>query len=83
VDDRSESSSTNQTFIVLDSWEDIDFKYEMRQKTRLVSDGNWTVNDKEDIYSGVVRMDTVRIGFFLGELYGHSCCACDIENAFL
>ena len=45
--------------------------------------GNWTVNDKEDIYSGVVRMDTIRIGFFLGELYGLSCCACDIGNAFL
>ena len=45
--------------------------------------GNWTVNEKEDIYSGVVRMDTVRIGFFLGELYGLSCCACDIGNAFL
>ena len=28
-------------------------------------------------------MDTVRIGFFLEELYGLSCCACDIGNAFL
>jgi hypothetical protein len=28
-------------------------------------------------------MDTLRIGFFLGELYGLSCCACDIVNAFL
>jgi hypothetical protein len=28
-------------------------------------------------------MDTVRIGFFLGELYGLSCCACDIGNAYL
>jgi hypothetical protein len=28
-------------------------------------------------------MDTVRIGFFLGGLYGLSCCACDIGNAFL
>jgi hypothetical protein len=28
-------------------------------------------------------MDTVRIGFFLGELYGLSCCACDIGNSFL
>jgi hypothetical protein len=28
-------------------------------------------------------MDTVRIGFFLGELYGLSSCPCDIENAFL
>jgi hypothetical protein len=28
-------------------------------------------------------MDTVIIWFFLGELYGLSCCACDIGNAFL
>jgi hypothetical protein len=60
-----------------------DVEYDMRQKARLVAGGNWTVNDKEDIYSGVVRMDTVRIGFFLGELYALSCCACDIGNAFL
>jgi hypothetical protein len=85
-----------QTFIVLHSGEDIptgyqkipyhmvfDVKYDLRHKARLVASGNWTVNDKEDIYSGVVRMDTVRIGFFLGELYGLLCCACDIGNAFL
>jgi hypothetical protein len=28
-------------------------------------------------------MDTVRIGFFLGELHGLSCCTCGIGNAFL
>jgi hypothetical protein len=85
-----------QTFIVLDSAEDIptgyqkipyhmvfDVKYDLRHKVRLVAGGNWTVNEKEDIYSGVFRMVTVRIGFFLGELYGLSCCACDIGNAFL
>jgi hypothetical protein len=84
-----------QTFIVLDSGEDIttgyqkipyhmafDFKYDMRHKARLVSGGNWIVNDKEDINSGVVRMDTVRIEFFLGELYGITCCACDINYLF-
>jgi hypothetical protein len=60
-----------------------DVKYDLRHKARLVASGNWTINEKEDIYSGVVRMDTVRIGFFLGELYGHSCCACDIGNEFL
>jgi hypothetical protein len=38
---------------------------------------------KKDIFSGVFRMDTVKIGFFLGELYGLSCFACDIGNAFL
>jgi hypothetical protein len=55
-----------------------DVKYDLRHKARLVA-----VNDKEDIYSGVFRMDTVRIGVFLGELYGLSCCACDIGSAFL
>jgi hypothetical protein len=55
-----------------------DVKYYLRHKVRLVAGGNWTLNDKDDIDSGVVRMDTVRIGFFLGELYGLSCCACDI-----
>jgi hypothetical protein len=58
-------------------------KYDLRHKARLVAGKFWTVNDKEDIYSGVVRMYTVRIGFFLGDLYELSCCACDIKNAFL
>jgi hypothetical protein len=62
-----------QTFIVLDSGKDIptgyqkipyhmvfDIKYDLRHKARLVSGVNWTVNDKEDIYSGFVQMDTVR-----------------------
>jgi hypothetical protein len=64
-----------QTFIVLDSGEDIptgyqkipyrlvfDVKYDLRHKARLVAGGNWTVNNKEDIYSGVVHMDIARIG---------------------
>jgi hypothetical protein len=85
-----------QTFIVLDSGEDIPtgyqkipyymvfgVKYDLRNKARLVAGGNWTVNDKEDIYSGFVRADTVRIGFFLWDLYGLWYCACDIGNAFL
>jgi Reverse transcriptase (RNA-dependent DNA polymerase) len=84
------------TFIVLDSGEAVpsgyqkipyhivfDVKYELRHKARLVAGGNWTENEKEDIYSGIVRMDTVRIGFFFRDLYGLSCCACEIGNAFL
>ena len=59
-----------------------DVKYDLRRKTRLVAGGNWTVNDNQDIYSVVVRMDTIRIGFF-GELYGLSCCTCDIGYALL
>jgi hypothetical protein len=60
-----------------------DVKYDLRHKARLVSRGDWTVNDKKYIHSGVLRMDTVRIGFFLGELYGLSRYAYDIGNAFL
>jgi hypothetical protein len=41
-----------------------DVKYDLRHKARIVAGGNWTVDDKEDIYSGVVRLDTVRIEFF-------------------
>ena len=41
-----------------------------------------TAHEKQDIYSGGFLMDNVRIGFFLGELYGLSCYACDIRNDF-
>jgi hypothetical protein len=67
--------SDYQTFLVLDSGEVIpngyqkipyhtvfDIKYDLRHKSRLLAGGNWTENEREDIYSGVVGMDTVRIG---------------------
>jgi hypothetical protein len=73
-----------QTIIVQDSGEDIltgyqkipyhmvfDVKYDLRYEARLVAGGNWTVNDKEDIYSGVVRMDTVRIMTFAARFHEH------------
>ena len=34
----------------------------------MVTDGNWTDVIREDIYSGVVGMETVRLGFTLGDL---------------
>jgi hypothetical protein len=52
-----------------------DIKYDLRHKERVITGGNWTVNKKEDIYSGVVSMNTVGIRFFLGDLYGLLCCA--------
>jgi hypothetical protein len=39
-----------------------DVKDDLIRKARLVAGGNWTVNDKEDIYSGVVCIDTVELG---------------------
>jgi hypothetical protein len=41
-----------------------DVKYDLRHKTRLVAGGNLAANDKEDIYPGFFRMDTIRIGVF-------------------
>jgi hypothetical protein len=39
-------------------------------KKIVVAGSNWTVDNKEDIYSGVISIDNFRIGFVLGELYG-------------
>ena len=39
--------------------------------------------EKEDIYSGVVAMNSIRLGFVLGELNQLTCCAGDVGNAFL
>ena len=60
-----------------------DVKFDLRRKARLVAGGNWTNPGKEDLYSGVVGMESVRLGFFLGEQNGLSCCAADVGNAFL
>jgi hypothetical protein len=40
-----------------------DVKYDLRHKARLVEGDNWTVNNKENIYSGIVCMDTVKNWF--------------------
>ena len=45
-----------------------DVKFDLRHKARLVADGNWTEATRDDVYSGVVAMETVRLGFFVGEL---------------
>ena len=58
-------------------------KFDLRKHARLVVGGNWTTLEKDDIYSGVVGMDTVRTGLFLGELNGLKCYAGDISSAYL
>ena len=50
-----------------------DVKFDLRAKARLVADGNWTELIKKDIYSGVVGMDTVRLGFTLKEMNQLKC----------
>jgi hypothetical protein len=59
-----------------------DVKYDLRHKERLVEGDNWTVNDEEHFYPGHVRMNTVRIGYFIGELYGIRCLYVTSEMPF-
>ena len=60
-----------------------DVKFDLRHKCRLVAGGNWMDPPKEDVYSGIVSMDTIRMSFQLAQLNGLHVCVADIGNAFL
>ena len=60
-----------------------DVKVDLRRKARLVAGGNWCDPPKEDIYSGVVGMDTIRLAFTLAAMNDLKVCAADVGNAFL
>ena len=60
-----------------------DVKFDGRRKCRLVAGGHRTDPPKDDIYSGVVSMEAVRLGFILARLNGLLVCAGDVGNAFL
>ena len=60
-----------------------DVKFDGRRKCRLVAGGHRTDPPKEDIFSGVVSMEAVRLGFILARLNGLLACAGDVGNAFL
>ena len=60
-----------------------DVKFDGRRKCRLVAGGHRTTPLKEDIFSGVVSMEAVRLGFILARLNGLMVCAGDVGNAFL
>src|SRR5688500_7223411 len=60
-----------------------DVKFDGRRKCRLVAGGHMTEASGEDVYSGVVGMDTVRMGFILADLNGLLVVAGDVGNAYL
>ena len=60
-----------------------DVKFDLRRKARLVAGGNHTETPKEDIYSGVVDLMSVRLGFMIAAMNDLQVCAADIGNAFL
>jgi hypothetical protein len=60
-----------------------DVKHDLRRKARLVAGGHMTNPPVEDVYSGVVGMNTVRLAFAVGAMQGLDVCAADISTAFL
>jgi hypothetical protein len=60
-----------------------DVKFDGRKKCRLVARGHMTDPTSEEVFSGVVSMETVRICYVLAQLNNLEVCAGDIGNAFL
>jgi hypothetical protein len=60
-----------------------DVKFDGRRKARLVAQGNKAIVPAEDVYSGVVGIETVRLVLALAAMDDYQVCAADIGNAFL
>lgn len=60
-----------------------DVKFDGRRKCRLVAGGHMTDPTSDEVFSGVVAIETVRICFVLSKLNNLEVCAGDIGNGFL
>ena len=92
-----ESINNHKTFIILEDHEPLppgyqkipyhmifDAKFDERKKARLVAGGHKAPEvPQNDIYSGVVSIETVRLAFVLEVLNGLEVCAADVSTAFL
>lgn len=58
-------------------------KWDCRRKVRLVANGNKVDPCDDAIYSGVVSIESLRIGFLMDQLNGLKIYAADIKNAYL
>ena len=59
-------------------------KFNSRRKARLVTGGHKTLETpKEEVYSGVVSMETIRIAFVMASINNLEECATDISTDFL
>ncbi len=58
-------------------------KFDLQRKARLVPGGQMTDPPIDNIYSGVVGMEAIRMGFFLATLTELDVYAADIGNPFL
>ena len=95
IDKELESLNSHKTFREVTADDDLsehklipyhivfDVKFDLRRKARLVLQGNRVSPPKEDIYSGVVNMDSVRLAFTIAAMNNLNVCAADISTAFL
>ena len=60
-----------------------DIKMDLRRKARLVAGGHVTKDIEGDNYSGVVKMDSVRLTFLLADLNKMDLLMADVSNAYL
>ena len=60
-----------------------DCKHDLRRKARMVAGGHMTTPMKDDSYSGVVSLRSIRICLLLGELNGLKVGVGDVGNAYL
>ena len=61
-----------------------DVKFDGRRKARLVAGGHRAPEvPREEIYSGLVSMETIRTAFVLASLNNLEVCAADVSTAFL
>jgi hypothetical protein len=58
-------------------------KFDGRRKARLVMGGNVTDTPKEEVYSGVVNISSVRLAYLVSVMNNLKICAADVGNAFL
>lgn len=61
-----------------------DTKFDGRRKTRLMARG-YMVSDgpKEEVYSGVISMETIKITFMMTIMNNLEVCAADVSTALL
>ena len=97
MDKEITSINNHQTFIVLEEHEPLpdgykeipyhfvfDAKFDGRKKSRLVAGGHKAPEVPEnDIYSGVVSIETIRVAFVLAAMNNLDVCAADVSTAFL
>ena len=60
-----------------------DVKYDGRYRARCVAGGHETTDLNWDMYSGVVDLESVRIGFVIAAIMGLQVVAGDISSAYL